>query len=72
MAHIAVLLAVAGCTERPSAVDRVVEENHKASEALVEAARDAASRAGDHAQDAAHAARSALDAAVSAGGNGEN
>lgn len=72
MAHIAVLLAVAGCTERPNAVDRVVEENHKASEALVQAARDAASRAGDHAEDAAHAARNAFDAAVSSGGDGEN
>lgn len=72
MAHIAMLLAVAGCTERPNAVDRVLEENHKASEALVQAARDAASRTSDHAQDAAHAARSAFDAAVGSGSEGKD
>lgn len=61
------LFASGACTKAPeagSAMDRLVEENHKASEALVQVARDAAAIAGEQAQDAAHAARNAYDAAV--------
>ena len=58
------LLTVAACSERPNtlqpaeAIARVMDENHKASEALVQAARDAASTAGDQAHDAATARQS--------------
>jgi hypothetical protein len=45
-------------------VDRLVDQNHKAAAALVQAARDAAAAAGEQAQNAAHAARGAYDAAV--------
>lgn len=64
------LLAFIACAEKPEAgstIDRLVEENHKASEALVQVARDAAAKAGEQAQDAAHAARNAYDAAVGSG-----
>lgn len=64
------LLACAGCTGKPEAgstMDRLVEENHKASEALVQVARDAAAKAGEQAQDAADAARNAYDAALGSG-----
>jgi hypothetical protein len=49
----AMLLVLPACTERqesPSAVDRLVDENHKAAEALVQAAREAAAAAGEQAQ----------------------
>ena len=49
----AMLLVAPACTERPdtpAAVDRIVEENHKAAEALVQAAREAAAAAGEQAQ----------------------
>jgi hypothetical protein len=62
------LLITAACSERPQtapgAVDRLVDQNHKAAAALVQAARDAAAAAGEQAQNAAHAARGAYDAAV--------
>ncbi|MGQ0525307.1 MAG: hypothetical protein ACT4P8_16805 [Betaproteobacteria bacterium] len=62
------LLITAACSERPQtapgAVDRLVDENHKAAAALVEVARDAAAMAGEQAQNTAHAARGAYDAAV--------
>ena len=67
------LLTVAACSERPNtlqpaeAVARVMDENHKASEALVQAARDAASKAGDQAHDAATATREAIDAVMGPG-----
>lgn len=64
---VGMLLAVPGCTERPdasAAVDRLVDENHKAAEALVQAAREAAAAAGEQAQDAAHAARDAYEGTV--------
>lgn len=63
------LLILPGCGEHPEAVEhsqavaRLVEENHKASEALVQAAREVAGKAGEQAQEAADAARNALDAA---------
>jgi hypothetical protein len=69
--------AGAGCSEQPkpktapTPMDRIVEENHKAAEALVHAARDAASRAGDQAQEAADAARDAFDSAVATGGSSD-
>ena len=57
MTALAVILLVASaCAERPdapAAVDRLVEENHKAAEALVQAAREAAAAAGEQAHDAA-------------------
>lgn len=66
-AALAVMLVIAACAERPdapAAVDRLVEENHKAAEALVHAAREAAAAAGEQAHDAAHAARNAYEDAV--------
>lgn len=62
-----ILLVASACAERPdapAAVDRLVEENHKAAEALVQAAREAAAAAGEQAHDAAHAARNAYEDAA--------
>ena len=59
-AALAVMLVIAACAERPdapAAVDRLVEENHKAAEALVHAAREVAAAAGEQ----AHAARNAYE-----------
>ena len=63
----AIVLVTSACAERPDApgaVDRLVEENHKAAEALVQAAREAAAAASEQAHDAAHAARNAYEDAT--------
>lgn len=69
-----VVLAAAGvgCNEQPkpgappTPMDRVMEENQRAAEALFHAAQDAARQASDRAQEAADAAKEAVDA-LSAG-----
>lgn len=65
-----VVLATAGsgCSEdpvpktAPTPVDKVMEENQKASEAVVHAAKEVAKKAGDHAEQIADAAKEAAEA----------